>query len=238
MLLLTAGVVAVQAQNVIDNFRVGPYIVDYHGPGNVKYRLREDIDLYDYFGLKRDTTVVEMITKVPVKYGLQFSGRYTCGPFSSKEAGFDGVWKQRLGGDFYFNGGLFFSAARSDDGAYGPKRVSASAGIPLQLEWSRLNRQFASLYGVIGLEPALYATLQATDWDGAANKRVKARRNYGLRVAPVIELGGNVPVGGVVMRFGIVGTYKITRTLSENMDPYIDYNNNGLFFGTKIGIIL
>ena len=52
---LIAGILSGEAQTVIDNFTVGPYIVDYIGQGDVKYRLRDNIDLYEYFELKRDT---------------------------------------------------------------------------------------------------------------------------------------------------------------------------------------
>ena len=42
----------------VDNFEVGPYEIDYKGPGDYKYRLRKDVNLYDYFGLKKDTTIL------------------------------------------------------------------------------------------------------------------------------------------------------------------------------------
>ena len=53
-----AGVITGNAQTVVDNFNVGPYIVDYNGRGDVKYRLRDNIDLYEFFELKMDTTII------------------------------------------------------------------------------------------------------------------------------------------------------------------------------------
>lgn len=48
-----------KSQAVIDNFTVGPYEVDYKGEGDVNFRLRKGVDLYKYFGLKKDTVIVE-----------------------------------------------------------------------------------------------------------------------------------------------------------------------------------
>ena len=46
----------VKGQEVIDNFQVGPYEVDYMGKGDVNFRLRKDIDLNEYYKIKKDYT--------------------------------------------------------------------------------------------------------------------------------------------------------------------------------------
>ena len=58
---LIAGVIAAKAQTDVDNFNVGPYVVDYNGKGDVKYRLRDNINLYEFFELKMDTTIISVI---------------------------------------------------------------------------------------------------------------------------------------------------------------------------------
>lgn len=45
----------VNAQNEVDDFNVGPYEVYYKGKGDVNFRLKKGVDLYEYFGLKKDT---------------------------------------------------------------------------------------------------------------------------------------------------------------------------------------
>ena len=45
-LLIVANAICCAAQVPIDHFNVGPYVVDYNGIGDIKYRLRDDIDLY------------------------------------------------------------------------------------------------------------------------------------------------------------------------------------------------
>lgn len=57
MILFIVSINGGKAQNTIDNFYVGPYEVDYRGQGDINYRLRKGIDLYEYYGLKKDTII-------------------------------------------------------------------------------------------------------------------------------------------------------------------------------------
>ena len=57
-----------------DNFDVGPYEVSYKGEGDFRFRLRKDINLYDYFGLKKDTIIQKQeIATNPFNKGIIFS---------------------------------------------------------------------------------------------------------------------------------------------------------------------
>ena len=95
----------------VDNFEVGPYEVDYKGSGDYKFRLRKGVDLYEYFGLKKDTTiqVVDAPTS-PIKGAFQLNVFMSIPRFVvngvSNVWGIDGAWKQKIGQQLYFNAGL------------------------------------------------------------------------------------------------------------------------------------
>lgn len=48
-------------QEVIDNFHIGPYEVDYMGKGDVNFRLRKDINLYEYFKIEDNVECTPVI---------------------------------------------------------------------------------------------------------------------------------------------------------------------------------
>lgn len=223
-----------EAQTVIDNFTVGPYVVDYNGQGDVKYRLRDNINLYEFFELKRDTTIISLAKEIPVKHAIQISGRVGANRYASKEIGLEGVWKQNVGKNLYFNGGLSFAIGHSSSGDFGRKRNMFEVGVPLQIELGKLNRQYASLYGLFGLTPTFYSTINASKIEG--NKRVDDVKKSGFLIAPSLEFGGNIPVGSIIMRIGVYGTYKINCTPSD-YDVYKKCAGH-MFLGAKIGIVL
>ncbi len=231
-----AGVITGNAQTVVDNFNVGPYIVDYNGRGDVKYRLRDNIDLYEFFELKMDTTIISATKEEPLKHAVQISGDVGANRYASKEFGLDGVWKQNIGNNLYFNGGLSLAIGYSNFGETAPKRNMFEVGIPLQIELGKLNHQCASLYGLFGITPTVYTTMSATKWDAAAGKRVDDVKKTGFLVAPSLEFGGNIPVGPTIMRIGVYGTYKINCTTSD-YDVYKSVAGR-MFLGAKIGIVL
>lgn len=233
---LIAGFITVKSQNVIDNFTIGPYIVDYKGDGNVKYRLRDNINLYEYFDLSRDTTIVAAEVEIPVDHALQVSGYVGANRFSAKEIGISGVWKQGIASDTYFNGGLSLAIGHSDINQQS-KYNMLEVGIPLQIEVGRLNHQKASLFGLFGITPTMYSTMDAKVWNGkdfvGAEKDMK---KSGFLIAPSLEFGGNIPVGNNIMRIGVYGTYKINCT-TDGYDVY-KYSAGRCFLGAKIGFVL
>lgn len=81
MLLISASLLS--AQNVVENFVIGPYEVDYKGQGNVNFRLRKGIDLYEYFNLKKDTVLISNISETPLKRGIQIDLSFSMPRYSN-----------------------------------------------------------------------------------------------------------------------------------------------------------
>lgn len=229
-----AGSLICNAQTVTDNFNVGPYVVDYNGQGDVKYRLRDNIDLYEFFELRKDTVVLAQPALEPVKHAIAVSLRGSANHRAAKDYGIEGVWKQNIGNNLFFNGGLSLAVGYADYGDHQEKRSMFEAGIPLQLELGKLNREKGSLYGLFGLTPTVFSTMSATTWNGV--ERVDDIKKSGFLLGASLEFGGNVPVGRYLMRFGIYGTYKINCTPSD-YDVYAHCAGT-MFFGAKIGIVL
>lgn len=171
----------------------------------------------------------------PILHGIQLSGKVGSNRNAPKEIGIEGVWKQRIAKDWYFNGGLSFDFNLSGKKAHGAKRDLFEVGLPLQIEFSRFCHRKAGLYGIVGLQPTVYTSISATRWDAAADKNVNDIKKTGFLIAPEVEFGGNIPVGNIFMRIGVYGTYRVNCTTSEvNIS-----NTNGKFFaGAKIGVIL
>lgn len=235
---LFAGVMACAAQATSDNFEVGPYVVDYYGNGDVRYRMRDGVDLYEFFELQKDTVMVAPVKSDPVGHGIAISLRAAANRFSSKDFAIEGEWKQRIGSNLYFNGGLSLGLAHTVwEYDHALKRNMFELGIPLQIEWSRLDRIRASLYGLVGIVPTFYSTINAQDWDKDAGKMVDGLKKSGFLIAPALEIGGNIPVGPVLLRIGVYGMYKFNCTKGD-FDVYANGGAGKGFFGAKIGIVL
>lgn len=239
---LFAGFASAYAQKVIDNFTVGPYVVDYLGEGDVNYRLRDNIDLYEFFELKKDTVKICEVVAVkevetPIKHAVEITALLgTNRNNAAGEAGFGGVWKQNVAKNLYFNAGLSFTFpyAKYTEKS---KRNMFEVGIPLQIEWGKLNHQKGTLYGLFELTPAVYTTLSAKVWEN--NRYVDADKKYkksGFLITPGLELGGNIPVGNVIMRIGVYGRYKLNCTKGD----YDVYGNGAgcFFYGGRISVII
>lgn len=232
--LIMSNIMICMAQVPVDHFNVGPYVVDYNGKGDIKYRLREDIDLYEFFGLQKDTTIISMKTKVPIKSTVQISARGGCNPADYKILGIECLWKQNIISNWYFNGGI--SLNHTNDVYYPLSDNVIEIGIPLQIELGKLNHQYASLYASVGFSPAFYATLDAWREFFYKTGSCSAAKNYGFLIAPVIEFGGNIPVGKTIIRIGLYGECKINCTESD----YEGYRRASypIFAGAKLGLVL
>lgn len=231
-----AGIISCEAQTVIDNFTVGPYVVDYNGQGDVKYRLRDNINLYEFFELQKDTTVIAAVTETPVRHAIQLSGYVGTNRFVAKEIGISGVWKQNVGTNLYVNGGLSVTLGHANL-SHVSKRDMLEIGIPLQIELGKLNHQAAALYGTFGITPTVYTTVTAKKWDGKQYVgATDGSKKAGFLIAPSLEFGGNIPVGNTIMRIGVYCTYKINCTAGA-YDVY--RQSAGRFFmGAKLGVVL
>lgn len=232
---LVIGGMASMAQTPIDHFYVGPYVVDYHGQGDVKYRLRDNVDLYDFFELQRDTTIISIHKEVPVESTIQLSAQIGFNPDRPKEFGIEGVWKKKLIGNVYFNGGLSLDLTHTDYG-YLLKRNMLEIGVPLQIELGKLNHQYASLYGSVGLVPTVYTTVNTEKWSTIDASRADGVKKSGFLIAPVVEVGGNIPVGAMIMRIGFYGRYKVNCT-PGGYDVY-KMAAGRAFIGAKVGFVL
>ena len=233
---IIVGILSANAQTVIDNFTVGPYVVDYNGQGDVKYRFRDNINLYEFFELQKDTTIVAAVVETPIKHAIQISGYLGANRYASKEIGISAVWKQNIGTNLYFNGGLSIALGHSNFMKV-EQRNMFEVGLPLQIELGKLNHQKAGLYGTFGIAPTVYSTMSAKKWD--ADKYIgvdKNREKSGFLIAPSLGFGGNIPVGSTIIRIGVYGAYKINCTTSD-YDVYKECAGR-CFLGAKIGFVL
>lgn len=245
--LMLGGILTGSAQTVIDNFKVGPYIVDYtyvsgsNSQGDVKYRLRDDINLYEFFELKMDTTIIALTKEVPVNHAIEIAGNVGANRYSSKEIGLEGIWKQLISKNLYFNGGLLFNFGHTNYGKDALTRNMLEIGLPLQIEFGKLNHQYASLYGSFGITPTFYSTMKA-EGGPIPTKQVDGQsieidvKKSGFLIAPSLEFGGNIPVGSTIMRIGVYAKYKINCTTGD-FDVYTNGGAGRMFLGAKIGFV-
>lgn len=227
--VLMAASIACFAQTVIDNFTVGPYNVDYNGKDDVRYRLRDDVNLYEFFELEQDTVIVNLTDSLtPIKQAIQLSAILGANMYSTKEFGIEGLWKKDIAENLYFNAGLSFIFDYLDD--HYPtnrnKMTTFELGVPVQLEWSNINRQKGTFYGLVGVTPAFYKVIKS-------NRDVT---NSGAIITPSLEMGGNIPVGNVILRIGAYGKFKYNCSTS-NGDIYRSHMGR-TFIGGKISVIL
>lgn len=229
------------AQNV-ENFDVGPYEVDYKGEGDIKYRLRKGIDLYEYFGLKRDTIIQGVkVTSSPVKGAFQLNAFLDVNRHagSTTALGVDGSWKQKIGEMLYFNSGLSLGISF---GEYGNRNnleeTMLLIGVPLSIEVSRLDRNKASLFAGLGVTPTYYNTMKSEYSD---SNKPDPKKNSGIYIAPKLEVGGYIPVDKCVVRIGLFGQYNINCSKNEidgwdDADVFKEYVGRA-FMGGSVGII-
>lgn len=224
------------AQNV-DNFNVGPYEVDYRGMGDYKIRMREGIDLYKFYNLKRDTVIQKATTIVsnPVSHAIQLSlffenATYRAARYSNL-IGVEGVWKQQISDGLMLNGGVSLGLASCTCNII--KEGMFEVGIPISLELGKLNRNTASLYGSIGIIPTFYSNSTA-EYDSETIKGDLEKYN-GFYIAPKIEAGGYIPVDDNFIRFGVYFKHKINCSTKD----YDIYKNviGKTFFGVNVGFV-
>lgn len=220
----------------VDNFEVGPYEVDYKGSGDYKFRLRKGVDLYEYFGLKRDTTIqVVDSNHALIKSGIQIGiNMETCLSNKSRHSnvyGVNGSWKQSIGKGVYLNGGLSLGMAIATIGIQ--KYNLMEVGVPLSVELSNISKEKASLYGGIGVVPSFYSTM-STKYEPEIPGE-EPEKYSGLYIAPQLDLGGYIPVGKQLVRVGFFLRYKINCS-TKDYDLY--YQLMGLtFFGANVGLV-
>lgn len=226
---------------VVENFEVGPYEVDYKGAGDYKFRLRKGVDLYDYFGLKKDTTIVVADkTATPIKHAIQVNAFLSIPRYldngTSNVWGIDGSWKQKIGNKLYYNAGLSFGVSFGkygdayenykdyDKENYKYSETMFEIGLPLSIEWTNLNDKKATLYGGVGVVPTFYL--------GAKN--AMGEKKSGFLIAPRIDVGGYLPIGKIPVRIGLFAQYNICCANGENL---FKERIGRFFIGANVGLL-
>lgn len=241
--VLFVTVVAGYAQNV-DNFIVGPYEVDYKGEGDFKFRLRKGVDLYEYFGLKKDTIIQTAVDECqPVNHGVQVNVFMSLPRFAMKgntnTFGLNGSWKQQIGKITYFNAGLSFGYSygkynlTKNGSSYHREDAMIEVGLPLSLEFTKLDHKKASVYFGLGAVPTYYNTIKA---DETTSKGVEqeGEKESGFLVSPRIDLGGYIPLKNHIFRIGVYGEYKIN--CSGDIDIYKE-RISSVYVGANFGLV-
>ncbi|MBD5338033.1 MAG: hypothetical protein HDR98_02780 [Bacteroides sp.] len=169
-------------------------------------------------------------------HALQVSAYAAANSQTSKDFGIEGVWKKNIHRDLFINCGLSVAMDYTNKiNKYTNTRNMFEAGIPVQLEWSRLSFGKSSFYGLVGFSPVFYTTLSAKTWSSSAGMVVKDLKKSGLLITPTIEAGGNIPLQHTLIRIGVFFKSKLNCT----PDGYNVYRNVGglNFIGLKAGVI-
>ena len=207
MLLLVSVLFATVAfaQNP-DKFEIGPYQVVYYGDGDYQAALIEGFDLYDYFNLQRDTTIIIEEKTMPLKNGVQVNVTMRVPILASaglsKVMGVEASWKQGIAKDLFFNAGLSVNVTT---GSYYLARMAMmEIGVPLSVEYTKLDKMKPSLYASVGVSPTYYNTLCGDLSKGIEGKPAKPA---GIYVAPRLEAGAYIPAWGQLFKIGAYAQY-------------------------------
>ena len=228
-----------KSQEVIDNFQVGPYEVDYMGKGDVNFRLKKNINLYEYFKLQKDTIIAESKKVQPIKKGFEVGVTYSMPRFGVKGAfnsfGVYGSAKSKVTNNIYPNDGgkIAISYGHYNEEVNNLKDVLFEVGVPLSVEFANLNKDTSSFFASVGFTPAYYTTLSAKE--NKDGKDVDADKKSGLYVAPKVELGGYIPVNNHFLKLGLFGEYRINCTKAE--DNIFKQRIGRAFVGANIGYV-
>ena len=228
-----------KSQEVIDNFQVGPYEVDYMGKGDVNFRLKKNINLYEYFKLQKDTIIAESKKVQPIKKGFEVGVTYSMPRFGVGGAfnsfGVYGSAKSKVTSNIYLNygGKIAISYGHYNEEVNNLKDVLFEVGVPLSVEFANLNKDTSSFFASVGFTPAYFTTLSAKE--NKDGKDVDADKKSGLYVAPKVELGGYIPVNDHFLKLGLFGEYRINCTKSE--DNIFKQRIGRAFVGANIGYV-
>ena len=218
-----------KSQEVIDNFQVGPYEVDYMGKGDVNFRLKKNINLYEYFKLQKDTIIAESKKVQPIKKGFEVGVTYSMPRFGVGGAfnsfGVYGSAKSKVTSNIYLNygGKIAISYGHYNEEVNNLKDVLFEVGVPLSVEFANLNKDTSSFFASVGFTPAYYTTLSAKE--NKDGKDVDADKKSGLYVAPKVELGGYIPVNDHFLKLGLFGEYRINPNRSLENDKKLFSND-------------
>lgn len=212
-----------------DKFEVGPYEVVYYGEGDYEAALIEGLDLYKLFNLQKDTTIVIEEKTMPLKSGVQVNVTMRVPILAtaglSKVMGVEASWKQGIAKNLFFNAGL---SANMTTGNYFLARMAMmEIGVPLSVEYAKLDKMKSSLYASVGVSPTYYNTLSGDLSKGIEGKPAKPA---GIYVAPRLEAGAYIPAWGQLFKIGAYAQYN---TIAPVYKEYI----GRAYAGGSVGII-
>ena len=242
IVLILCGVLATAMANgqvVTDNFKVGPYDVDYLGKGDVNVRLDTRVNLYEYYGLKKDTIIIESPKDSPIKKAFEMGISCSTPRFGIRGAfnslGLYGTAKSKISSNLYLNygGTIAISYGNYNETLNCLKDVLLEVGIPLSIEFANLNRSKSSLYANIGINPMYYTTTSATETNNG--EEIDAEKKNGLYFAPKLEVGGYIPVNEHLIKIGVFGEYRIC--CSKEEDNIFKQRIGRAFIGARLGYI-
>lgn len=236
VILLISWGITIKAQNSVENFNVGPYEVDYKGQGDINYRLKKGINLYDFYGLKRDTIIYITNERKPLKKGVQIDLSFSMLQYSKglrNVFGMGAYWKQRIAKFTYFNIGGCIATSYGKYATYELKENMIEFSSPISIEFGNLSKNKATIYGSIGIVPTYYLTIKK-EIINSANMELK-EETPAFSIAPRLDFGGYIPTSTKLMKIGFYGLYNINCS-NKN---YILFNEHiGHFFiGINLGMI-
>lgn len=236
--LFFVGVGVAKAQNTVENFNVGPYEVDYKGQGDVNYRLRDDIDLYKFFGLKKDTVIYKKKDVfIPLKKGVQVNLSFSMPRYSKGVTNvwaIDGSWKQNIAKSTYFNAGLLFAMSFGKYDAFDLNENMIEVGVPLSVEFGHICKNKSSLFGGIGVVPTFYSTTKS-ERSGVNTSQESSEKPSGIFVAPRLDFGGYIPVKDQWIRMSVYGQYNVNCSNKDN--DQFDEHIGRFFIGVSLGLV-
>ena len=199
----------------VQTIYVGPYEVTLKD-GDISYRLSDEKTPYEY--LSR-----------PVKSTWQFGG-YVLPRYAATETsaiiGGEAVRKFVLLKNMSLNVGGSLDVLLATYSGSG-KQAMVDVGIPVTVEWARLDRYKSSFFGAVGLQPTLYADFLDS---------VVAKKPVGFYLAPRVEFGVVFPVGGNLFRLGLRGQYNWNLVYKgDNVFPGF---RSRIFMGASFSVIL
>lgn len=209
------------------------------GKGDVNFRLKKNINLYEYFKLQKDTIIAESKKVQPIKKGFEVGVTYSMPRFGVKGAfnsfGVYGSAKSKVTNNIYLNygGKIAISYGHYNEEVNNLKDVLFEVGVPLSVEFANLNKDTSSFFASVGFTPAYYTTLSAKE--NKDGKDVDADKKSGLYVAPKVELGGYIPVNDHFLKLGLFGEYRINCTKAE--DNIFKQRIGRAFVGANIGYV-
>ena len=221
----------------VDRFEVGPYEVEYRGEGDYRSRLKRGVNLYEYFDLKKDTVFIKVKPESHrLKNAIQLDLSYSLPRVSNdggvNVVGLDASWKHAIARSVYFNAGLSMGLSFGKSGSYWgvQKETFFEVGLPLSLEFCKLDKKKSSMYAGIGVVPTFYTAPESmVNKDGEL-----LEGESGLFVAPRLDLGAYVPFMHQLIRIG--GFAQFNLNCVGNNDLFKERLGR-LYFGANIGLI-